>query len=768
MPSTLSYPGVYIEEIPSGVRTISGVATSVTAFVGYTAKGVVDKPVRIFNYGDYEREFGGLHRDSDVSYAVQQFFMNGGADAYVVRLAAGAAPASVDLLAANAAVALRIFASSAGIWGNHLRASVDYDSANPYGSFNLTVRRVTLSNGKEVTEEQEEFRNLSMNSRSANYVVGVVNAGSRLVRVERPALGLADATDRGFSLGKNDLTAVTLDATHSTITGVLNGSEPFSLEVQTFGAGAAAIRLGLANAILAQSLDDRLEAVRTRADGSVLATGNYVILRSKNKAADPSTVAEFSSVVVTPAPANDASALLGMGQANGGREREGAAVRRPMPTGTTGGDHTLTAAPVGGALTITINDERPAPVGTTVLMPTAPIVVPATAAGPALAAAVQAVINAEANPAAQAVIVEWVASSLRVRLPEDAYPHAVINFAGAGAAALKLPVAAGPQASVQTYGLGEAVNIGGQANAVRGADGLPPSATEYLGSEANKTGIHALRGVDLFNLLCLPGTPRLLGTQGVVVQAAIALCEQERAFLIIDPPGDSTLTTVEPWAAGLTKSRNCAVYFPWIQAADPLDNFRLRSMPPSGAIAGVFARTDAQRGVWKAPAGTEAVLNGTQGLSVVLTDMETGTLNPKGVNVLRSFPVYGRVVWGARTRAGADENTDEYKYVPIRRLALYIEETLFRNTQWVVFEPNDEPLWAQIRLNVGAFMNGLFRQGAFQGGSPRDAYLVKCDAETTTQYDIDRGIVNLLVAFAPLKPAEFVVIRIQQKAQIPA
>jgi len=107
---------------------------------------------------------------------------------------------------------------------------------------------------------------------------------------------------------------------------------------------------------------------------------------------------------------------------------------------------------------------------------------------------------------------------------------------------------------------------------------------------------------------------------------------------------------------------------------------------------------------------------------------------------------------------------DEYKYVPVRRLALYIEESLYRGTQWVVFEPNDEPLWAQIRLNIGAFMHGLFRQGAFQGKTPRDAYFVKCDKETTTQNDIDLGIVNIVVGFAPLKPAEFVIIKIQQIA----
>jgi hypothetical protein len=145
-----------------------------------------------------------------------------------------------------------------------------------------------------------------------------------------------------------------------------------------------------------------------------------------------------------------------------------------------------------------------------------------------------------------------------------------------------------------------------------------------------------------------------------------------------------------------------------------------------------------------------------------LTDGENGNLNPYGVNCLRTFPTIGSVVWGARTLRGADVLADEYKYVPVRRLALFLEETLFRNTQWVVFEPNDEPLWAQIRASIGAFMQDLFRQGAFQGSSPRDAYFVRCDGETTTQYDRDRGIVNVVVGFAPLKPAEFVVVSIQQ------
>ncbi|MGN6811706.1 MAG: phage tail sheath family protein, partial [Thermomicrobiales bacterium] len=172
----------------------------------------------------------------------------------------------------------------------------------------------------------------------------------------------------------------------------------------------------------------------------------------------------------------------------------------------------------------------------------------------------------------------------------------------------------------------------------------------------------------------------------------------------------------------------------------------------------------AQRGVWKAPAGIDASVNGVQDLNVPLTDLENGELNPRGINCLRNFRVFGTVVWGARTMRGADELADQWKYLPVRRLALYIEESLYRGTQWVVFEPNDEPLWSAIRLNVGAFMNTLFRQGAFQGRTPRDAYLVKCDSQNNPQNDIDRGIVNILVGFAPLKPAEFVFIQIQQLA----
>jgi phage tail sheath protein FI len=254
----------------------------------------------------------------------------------------------------------------------------------------------------------------------------------------------------------------------------------------------------------------------------------------------------------------------------------------------------------------------------------------------------------------------------------------------------------------------------------------------------------------------------------------MAYCVKRRAMLIVDPPsswGANKETAAATAKQGLPNlnltgdfARNAALYFPRVRQVDPKRSGQVDTFVPCGIVAGIMARTDTQRGVWKAPAGLDAALVGVQGLQVNLTDDENGILNPLGINCLRFFPVAGRVVWGARTLRGADQLADEYKYVPVRRLALYIEESLYRGTQWVVFEPNDEPLWAQIRLNVGAFMHNLFRQGAFQGTTPRDAYFVKCDKETTTQNDINLGIVNIIVGFAPLKPAEFVIIKLQQMA----
>jgi hypothetical protein len=303
--------------------------------------------------------------------------------------------------------------------------------------------------------------------------------------------------------------------------------------------------------------------------------------------------------------------------------------------------------------------------------------------------------------------------------------------------------------------------------AADGSDGAEVGESEFgLVNQDAKKGLFALAKSDLFNLLCIPPFSFEKDVTQSLVGAAAAYCEKRRAMLIVDPLSSwrDKKAAKDGFSGGAigTTSKNAALFFPRLKQPNILRENQVEEFSPCGAVAGIFARTDVQRGVWKAPAGQDATLVGVPELSVSLTDDENGELNPLGVNCLRAFPIIGRVVWGSRTLQGADQLASEWKYIPVRRTALFIEESLYRGTKWVVFEPNDEPLWAQIRLNVGAFMQNLFRQGAFQGKTPREAYFVKCDKETTTQNDINLGIVNILVGFAPLKPAEFVVLKIQQ------
>ena len=623
----VSYPGVYIVEKPSGVRTITGVATSIAAFVGFTRRGTPDRAVSVTSFADFERSHGGLDRDSPVSYAVRQFFMNGGTQAYIVRVAVGHKTASWTLQDGGPTDVLDVFASSPGVWGNSLRVSVETTGVrNTDADFNLIVS-APQSDG--TLKPIETHRNLSLDSNSPQYVESVVNTGSAAIQVKRKA-GLVFGQ---AGMAVSDAPTFPVNATNTTIGVTVDGNRTEALQlVGAPFANMAALVTAATAAIGTASLTARLTASETGPDGQA-GTGSLT-LRS-------TATSEGSSVVIAPGALGSLAAIIQMGLANGGREFTGAAQHRP------------------------------------------------------------AVVTDVAPPN-------------------------------------------------------------------QGDDGARGGATELVGDESTKSGIYALRDVDLFNILVIPETFDLSETGAAsVVGPAIALCAEERAFYIVDPPSTLTLSTISGWVQSRLNSvggRNAAAYFPPVRIPDPLDAMRLRTMAPSGTLAGVYARTDAQRGVWKAPAGIDATLDNVLELTIPINDRENGQINPKGVNALRAFPAFGRVAWGARTGRGGDDAADEYKYIPIRRLALFLEESLYRGTQWVVFEPNDEPLWAQIRLNLGAFMNGLFRQGAFQGKTPQEAYFVKCDKETTTQADRNLGIVNIVVGFAPLKPAEFVILTIQQIA----
>jgi phage tail sheath protein FI len=770
MPTTVSYPGVYIEEVPSGVRAIAGVETSVTAFLGYTKRGPTNKAAQIFSYADFERTFGGLSADSDLSYAVQHFFLNGGAKGWVVRVAAGASAAAIDLkngVGGADPVVLTATARSEGDWGNHLVVTVDYDSANPASLFNLSVVERVDRNGTLVVARSEVHRNLSMNSFSGAYAPTVVNANSSLITLARPAGALAamtaNGTARGGDLEEADLDA--LDDDHRRLAITLDGDGPYEFDVIDAGGALSGANLDDKLDDLADRIEARVQALKPGTpafdDFTCARDGATVLATSGTAAADR----ERSSVAFSGASLRNAATLLKLGVANGGREASAAAAMRPAPSGTVGArrpdDVDFTTLGTSGAINVVLRDAA----GTAVA--TEPLTLWTEAANrPADLAALRPILETALHGLARSELAQ-----ASVALVDD---RLVVTAGGAdlgqrleftesgGTVAEEIGLITGAVSNLSAYQLGVGPSAQAESGAQPGNDGTPPNPVQIAGSRAAKSGLYALEDADLFNILTLPGQ-----ADTALLSAAIAYAEERRAFVILDLPSTvDTLDEARTWLSshGTLRHKNAAAYFPRVRAADPLQQNRLRPFPNSGAMAGLYARTDGARGVWKAPAGTEAALRGVQALEYTLTDPENGVLNPLGLNCLRNFPAFGSVAWGARTLVGSDQLASEWKYVPVRRVALFIEESLYRGTQWVVFEPNDEPLWAQIRLNVGAFMHNLFRQGAFQGTTPREAYLVKCDRETTTQDDINLGIVNIIVGFAPLKPAEFVIIKLQQLA----
>lgn len=632
MPSALSYPGVYVEEIASGVRTITGVATSVTAFIGRARKGPVDEPVDITSYSDFERRFGGLWLDSTMSFAVRDFFMNGGARAVIVRVFGSPFASDADRQAAADAVKKIVDAATSGASGKEAK-----DKSASALKLIQDDPQAAASSKSAAAMANAKVASLADGADAAAVQAKAKEAGA-VIQGETRKLEAGSLKFKAISPGKwGGQLRVQVSAAQKVGAG---SSDQFDLTVTDAATGGSAetyLNLGLSG---------------LRRVDKVLAGNSALILWDGDDldAATPPKLPDFATVK---------------------------------------GDK------VGGAYVAWLDARKQNP-----------------------------------DPTAAEVVTA-----------KKAYEDSVTE-------------------ALQSVGDGEALD-----------------ASDFLGAEADKRGLFALEKLytsdGIFNLLCIPPYNAQGNVDVGVIGAAAAYCEKRRAMLLVDPPaGWAGKEGVEKARKGFSadpdeigaRSKNAALFFPRLNMPNPLRDGQMETFAPCGVVAGIFARTDTQRGVWKSPAGLDAGLVGVSSLSVPMTDEENGLLNPLGINCLRTFPVFGRVVWGARTLRGADAFADEYKYIAVRRTALYIEESLYRALKWVVFEPNDEPLWAQIRLNVGAFMHNLFRQGAFQGASSRDAYFVHCDATTTTQNDINLGIVNVNVGFAPLKPAEFVVIKLQQIA----
>lgn len=814
---TVSFPGVYIQEVPSGVHTITGVSTSIAAFFGRAVKGPLDKAVRILSVSDFERTFGGQHPSSDLTQSVLQFFNNGGTDCYVVRIANGAAKAGVTLRTIGGINALVVTAKTAGLWGMGIKLDIDYKTPNPDETFNLTV---TQEDGGVVVAT-EQFTGLSMQPTHPRFAPSFVSNSSQLIDVapDTGGAGIGDPnlaaspinilpggvgaiTQAGYSQSR-----LPIDVTSgATIQGTLNpifaatgrfeisvnGSQwipidwsptgnPLVLAGANAGAVATEIQTALNTALNNIVLGLAVAVAFDRVGPAAL---NRSVLRITSNSGD------MSSVRIRRAQTGDMSGQLLFGIDNGGIEVVRFSNLRPVPTGLvfTGGTtidaFAQPAAPAVGNNGINqfagmqagdINQITVA--GTNVALN---LVTTGVATDPVF---LDAGLGSDGVREKLAIIRDAVNNDPTVGWKADLWGHHLVfrkpsgtindsgTVASAGPGGLANRLGLGFVANTRLYALGNTGTSPFQTAPVVGSDGVAPIPANFIGNPALQTGMHALDPVDLFNLMVIPGDRDISEAQmNQIVGPASIYCQERRAFLILDAPDSWTSATGLPVATdaqvnslrALVVKDYSAVFYPGITGPFGPGG-AIVNMGASGLIAGVFARIDSTRGVWKAPAGVEADLRGILDLEVNLTDPQNGVLNKLGVNCLRKFPS-GMVNWGARTLDGSDDIGSEWKYISIRRTALFIEESLFRGTKWVVFEGNDEPLWAKIRLNLNAFMMGLFRQGAFQGTTPDKAFFVKCDAETTTQADRNLGIVNIIVGFAPLKPAEFVIIKIQQIA----
>lgn len=669
MPLQLTYPGVYVQELPSGTHTIAGAATSVTAFVGYVTRGPMNVPVQCLNFGDFQRTFGGLDPDSITSFQVSQFFLNGGVEAWVSRLCASSAPPvqpASNLIGANPPSGsapppsgpptqttgtnlLPLQSQNPGTWGGNVFVVVDY-MTNKLNTFNLTATLYATSSNS--------------NSTSTSYSV----------------------------VQTQSVPAVTLDLSQTNSI----------IEVMQAASNQSAQLLAI------PTINTTPAVLVPFASGTTL---NFTAPKT------PATGVMFTITVVPPPVGGKATPPL-----------------TPNPPFTA----TFTVAQVSD-LVAGIQSALSNAAGALGI--------------PSLASAVVRSCLSPFPPAAG----QTQAQLVQVWSPDPGLAQYLIGVTSNQSSLFS---------TLQTNYQAQQLTFKSQAN----PDGLIPNGFDVAGNSTTRTGIYAMDAMQIVNLLLVPDMPAMTASNYLTAATAtLNYAIQRKAFAILDmPDGVQTPSDAVAWATATpgtfgTGIISAATYYPQVLVPNPFSTQPL-AIGGSGTLAGIYALTDQNRGVWKAPAGISAPLAGVQQLSYVMNDQENGQINPLGVNALRTFPIYDNISWGSRTLASANQADLDWKYIPVRRLALYIEQSLIQGLQWVVFEPNDDRLWAQIRLSVNSFLHPLYLQGAFVGAMPSQAYQCICDASTTTAQDMENGIVNILILFAPVRPAEFVVISLQQMA----
>lgn len=696
----LKYPGVYTQEIPSGVRTISAAPTSVALFVGPTKNGIDNRRIRVQSFSEFERNFGGLFRTSSLSYSVLHFFSNGGGEAFILRVPVKNATSAIGKykrMGTADSLSFELTALSSGSSGNDIMIEIDwfgidakpFDSAQKKTVFNLTIT-------DRQTRRTERFTNLNTKSDSARFAPTVINdigTGSKLVSM--------------------------------TLTGNASvGGDAPQMSGSTYVIGTAPVASTTA---LTKDEKVKISLAVLLADGNADATNSLVDL-------------EVTALPIGSLPPGSPQEL-----ANRLANAINAEIRKDSNRVKAMQGMEVEVAPFEGGKLLRLRLSEP---GTDIL---ASRMAEATVT---LSASTSSATVADLMATYGLVLAGNSILAGGLKAPSRYFLGSRYGTASNVAA---VPV----QSAAGNADLGKQGDASGQ-----------PDTTIF------KNAVMALDEPDpFFNILCLPDMVRPTAADPNVLHHAESLtiyaeaarvCKNKHAFLLIDLPPNVKDTEAAEFYKSSTltfQSNHAAAYFPNIRVDDPLESGAMLTHPPSGAIAGLFARTDGQFGVWQAPAGTEASLSGVYGPSVELSDDQQGVLNPIGLNCIRKFPIYQTVCFGSRTVDGANALASEWKYVPVRRTASFILRSLSEGLRWAVHKPNGEQLWSQLRLNTTAFMHNLFRQGAFKGTSAREAYFVQCDAGTTSADDINQGVVNIVVGFAPLKPAEFVVISLRQIVQ---
>ena len=778
MPSYL-HPGVYVEEIPSGSKPIEGVGTSTAAFIGYTTKGPIGEPNLISKWDDYDKEYGGVRnlqkskQGDPMGLSVAAFYQNGGSKAYIVRITEdwmrkeGATPHAEKAIGyvdnpLNSATgnAIKFTAVNEGTWANGIVVKM---AVSPIDT-NLFDVEIGRNDENDSFSLIEVFNNVSLDSNDPQFITNVIDDVSDLVTVvldNIPAVVTSDnflgtsisnnLSDLIFPLDLSD-TSIFPDANSRTLTIALDGNTDITRVIPAtsyndLDSVAKAIQDGVSSGGGASTERQKNFTCEAQGDMLVLTSG---------------TRKPTSSVIVTQNSAIARTLKLGVSSFNGLSSSADLDLLALLPlalsdagTFPDAASRTLSGSIDGAPFT-------PFDLGVVDLVSLADI---ATAIDAGIAGLSCAAVG---NKLVLTSNLDSTASSVVINSDSGIAPTLALGVSPTNHGGVELD---GQQQHDALLG----VEITGQQNAdiVLPKDTLDGGTDGGLPAEADYVEVFTkfIKYRDI-NTLCLPGQYWTSDSTGnSIVQKAIGHAEKmKNRMVIVDPPPSHELDNPKKVKdMELPSQTYCVVYYPWVEAANQFYHAERYPglpkkvlVPPSGYAAGMWAKIDGKRGVWKAPAGMETGLLGLAGLEYKVEDDEQDSLNPWGVNCLRSMPGAGKVIWGTRTRATKAD--PEWRYVPVRRTAIMIEQSIYGGIQWAVFEPNDHRLWSALRGNIGGFMNSLFRVGAFQGEKASDAYFVRCGlGDTMTQAEIDAGQVIVVVGFAPLKPAEFVIVRIQQK-----